>query len=58
MQRPPEYRARAAHLRRQAETAHADLRGDYLKLADTYEDLALQIEQAYARQLAKATPAS
>ena len=58
MQRPPEYRARAANLRRQAESAHSDLRADYLRLADTYEDLAVQIEQAYARQSTKATRAS
>ena len=50
MDRPPEYRARAVKLREQAQTANADYRLDYLRLADTYEDLARQIEEMYARK--------
>ncbi len=50
MDRPPEYRARAAKLRQQAETAQREHRDDFLKLADTYEDLANQIEGMYARK--------
>lgn len=50
MDRPPEYRARAAKLRRQAESAHGEHGEDYMRLADTYEDLARQIEDMYARK--------
>lgn len=50
MDRPPEYRARAVKLRQQARSANTEHRDDYLKLADTYEELARQIEDMYARQ--------
>lgn len=50
MDRPPEYRARAAKLRQQAQSAQSEHRDDYLRLADTYEDLAKQIEDMYARK--------
>lgn len=50
MDRPPEYRARAAKLRQQAQSAQREHRDDYLRLAATYEDLANQIEDMYARK--------
>jgi len=50
MDRPPEYRARAAKLRQQAQSAQSEHREDYLKLAETYEDLARQIEDMYTRK--------
>ncbi len=50
MDRPPEYRARAEKLRQQARGANTEHRNDYLRLADTYEELARQIEDMYARQ--------
>jgi hypothetical protein len=50
MERPPEYRSRAAKLRQQAAAAHSEHRGDFLRLADTYEELARQIEEMYARK--------
>jgi hypothetical protein len=53
MDRPPEYRARAASLRRQASAVQAEHRADYLSLADTYEELAREIEEMYARQQAQ-----
>lgn len=53
MDRPPEYRARAANLRRQAAAAQAEHREDYLRLADTYEELAREIEAMYTRKQAQ-----
>lgn len=52
MDRLPEYRSRAARLRQQAAAAHSEHREDFLRLADTYEELARQIEQMYARKKA------
>jgi hypothetical protein len=49
-ERLPEYRARAADLRRQAARALPEHKAGFLKLAEQYEQLADQIEAMAVRK--------